>query len=158
MHTMPRSVSQAGTPKKAEHGDCCQWSGLQEVTYQQPAMCVLQSWMLNMWGPKPRAWEEVLTRADLLPEEEPGKAGWFQSLCPHRSSPSSQALEVLVGCIAMGANAERVVYANINVCLLHSYLEGFVSLPLNRISLAELTSVTRCQSVLCMCLSPPSHF
>lgn len=48
-----------------------------------------------------------------LPEEEPRKAGGFQGLCPHRSSPYSQALEVLVGCIAVGANAEQVAYPNI---------------------------------------------
>lgn len=48
----------------------------------------------------------------MLPEEEPRKAGWFQSVCPHRSSPHAQ---VLVGCIAVGANAEQVADPNINM-------------------------------------------
>lgn len=50
-----------------------------------------------------------------LPEEEPRKAGWFWSLCPHRSSPYSQALEVLVGCIAVGANTEQLAFPNVDV-------------------------------------------
>lgn len=66
-------------------------------------------------GLERRCWPEHVLREGVLPEEEPRKAGWFQSLCPHRSSPHSQALEVLVGCTAVGANAEQVAYPNINM-------------------------------------------
>lgn len=88
------ALSQAETPNKAEHGVCCLWSGLEEVTYQQPAMCLLQCWMLNMWGPKPRAWEEVLTRVGsnggvFCLRKSPGRLDGFRVYAPHRSSPYS---------------------------------------------------------------------
>lgn len=42
--------------------------------------------------------------------------GWVVSeFCPHRSSPHSQASEVLVACVAMGVNADQMAHPNINV-------------------------------------------
>lgn len=114
---MPISVSQAGTLNKAVEPAVC-GMGWRWPTSRH-AKCLLQSWMFNMWGPKPRAWEEVLTRA----RSKGGcvawgraQEGWMVSefMPPQKLTPFT-SIGGSVGCTAVGANAEQVAYPNINM-------------------------------------------